>query len=218
MGGVVLPLCQLPGLWQPSPGVYELCVGLMATSKRTYAKRRFPGLLPVPSSLRKPLLTHTSTGDPPTLAGSCDSVSCGVTAPFLWVLVCARFGLCPPRLESLFPLVLWKSCNQIPLTFKVRFPEDSQSLCPVPRLGSLTWGSEPSPQCKNFFGIIVLQFVGHPQLDTTREKPTHHTKISCVQQLRPNAARQINKLRSYYPCHSFNFLQYKLIYLVLLLI
>ena len=87
----------------------------------------------------------TSTGDLPTLAGSCDSVSCGVTATFLWVLVRARFGLCPPRLESLFPLVLWKSCNQIPLTFKARFPGDSQSLCPVPRLGSLTWGLEPLP-------------------------------------------------------------------------
>ena len=29
------------------------------------------------------------------------------------------------------------------------------------RLGSLTWGSEPSHQ-ENFFGVIVLQFVGHP--------------------------------------------------------
>ena len=29
-------------------------------------------------------------------------------------------------------------------TFKVRFPGDSQSLCPIPGLGSLTWCSEPS--------------------------------------------------------------------------
>ena len=28
-------------------------------------------------------------------------------------------------------------------------------------LESLPWGSEPSQQCKNFFGIIVLQSVGH---------------------------------------------------------
>ena len=27
---------------------------------------------------------------------------------------------------------------------------------------SLTWGSEPSQQWENFFGIIVTQFVGHP--------------------------------------------------------
>ena len=26
------------------------------------------------------------------------------------------------RLESLFPSVLWKSCKQIPLAFKARFP------------------------------------------------------------------------------------------------
>ena len=29
-------------------------------------------------------------------------------------------------------------------------------------MGSLIWGLEPSQQCENFFGIIVLQFVGHP--------------------------------------------------------
>ena len=44
--------------------------------------------------------------------------SSGVIAPFLWVLALGRFCLCPPRLESLFPPVLWKSCNQIPLAFK----------------------------------------------------------------------------------------------------
>ena len=33
--------------------------------------------------------------------------------------------LFPPKLESLFPLVLLKPCNQIPLAFKVRFPGDS---------------------------------------------------------------------------------------------
>ena len=44
-------------------------------------------------------------------------------------LVHTRFCLCPPRLESLFLPVLWKSCNQILLASKVRFPGDSQSLC-----------------------------------------------------------------------------------------
>ena len=39
----------------------------------------------------EPLLTHTSTGDPPTLAGRSGSVSCGVTASFPWVLVCTNF-------------------------------------------------------------------------------------------------------------------------------
>ena len=61
--------------------------------------------------------------------------------------------------ESLFPPALWKLCNQIPLTFKVRFPGDSQFLCQILRLGSLMWRLERSQQCKDFSGIIVLQFV-----------------------------------------------------------
>ena len=63
---------------------------------------------------------------------------------------------------SLFPPVLWKSCNQIPLALKVRFPGDSQSLFWTPRLGSLTWGSEPSQQWESFCGLVVLQFLCCP--------------------------------------------------------
>ena len=37
-------------------------------------------------------------------------------------------GFCCALQESVSP-VLWKFCNQIPLTFKVKFPGDSQSLC-----------------------------------------------------------------------------------------
>ena len=51
--------------------------------------------------------------------------------------------VCPPRVESLFPPVLSKSCNQIPVAFKVWFSRNSSSHCRTPRLGSLT-GSEPS--------------------------------------------------------------------------
>ena len=64
--------------------------------------------------------------------------------------------------ESLFAPVLWKFCNQIPLSFKVRFPGDSQFLCWIPRLESLMWGLETSRQCENMFGISLLQFVDHP--------------------------------------------------------
>ena len=45
--------------------------------------------------------------------------------------------------KSVFP-VLWKFCNQIPLASKVRFPGESQSLCRIPRLGSLLWALELS--------------------------------------------------------------------------
>ena len=67
--------------------------------------------------------------------------------------------VCPPRVESLFPPVLSKSCNQIPLGLKVWLSRNSSSCCWTPRLGSLTWGSEPS---LHFCGISVLQSVNHP--------------------------------------------------------
>ena len=132
-----------------------------------------------PCPFGKLLLIHASPAD------SFGSVSCGVTAPFFWVLVSTRFYLCPPspgtgepgRLPSMrshrvrhnwsdlaaaAAAVLWKSYNQIPLAFKVRFLGDSQSFCRIPMLRSLTWGSELSQQWEIFFGVIVLQFVGHP--------------------------------------------------------
>ena len=106
------------------------------------------------------LLTQASTGDSKTLTGKSCSVSCGTTAPFSWVLVHTRFCFCPLRV-SVSP-VLWKFCNQISLIFKVSFPGDSQSLCQIPKLGSLLWGLELSQECQNFFGVIALQFVDRP--------------------------------------------------------
>ena len=76
----------------------------------------------------------------------------------MYTLLC----VCPPRVESLFPPVLPKSCNQIPLAFKVWFSRNSSSCCQTPRLGSLACGSEPSLQWVDFCGISVLQFVSHP--------------------------------------------------------
>ena len=46
---------------------------------------------------------------------------------------CAQNFVCALQDSSLFPEVLWKSYNQIPLAFKVRFP-GIQSLCRIPRL------------------------------------------------------------------------------------
>ena len=129
-------------------------VGLMASLRGVTSRRTFQDCCgQCPRSCHEPLLTQASTGDPPTVAGSFASVSSGVTAPFPWVVVRARFCLCPPRVESLLPLVLWKCYNQSLLAFKVRFPGDSQVRKP-------DLGSEPSQQWENYFGIIVLQFVG----------------------------------------------------------
>ena len=76
--------------------------------------------------------------------------------------MCTLLCVCPPRLESLFPPVLSKSCSLISLAFKVWFSWNSSSCCWIPRLGSLSWGSEPSLQWVDFCGISVLQFVSHP--------------------------------------------------------
>ena len=117
-------------------------VGLVATSKRTYTKGNLPGLLlPVPQSLCEPLLTHRRPSNSRCRSGPVTSVvsavHCGVILPFPWVFVCIRFCLCLLRVESLFSLFMWKSYNQIPLAFKVRFPGNFQSLCWIPWLGSL---------------------------------------------------------------------------------
>ena len=50
-----------------------------------------------PQPCSRPPLTHASAGDSWTLLGKSGSVSCGVTAPFSWVLVHTKFCLCPPR-------------------------------------------------------------------------------------------------------------------------
>ena len=116
---------------------------------------------PCPHS--EPLPPPTSAGDPPTLAGRSGSVSYGVSASSPWVLMCTLLCVCPPRVDFLFPPDLLKSCNEIPLVFKVWFSRNSSSHWQTPRLGSLMWGSEPSLQWVDFCGIIVLQFVSPTQ-------------------------------------------------------
>ena len=96
-------------------------------------------LCPYPCT--EPVLTHTSVSDPLKLTGRSGSVFCGVIAHFLWVLVCTRFCLCPPRVESVFLPVLWKSWNSILLDFKVKVLRDSMPLCRISRQGSLIQSS-----------------------------------------------------------------------------
>ena len=115
-------------------------VGLMVNPKRAHTKGHPPGLLMlVALSPQQATANPRPTGDPLTLAGRPGSVSCGALLPSLgsW---CAQEFVCAHQEWNLFHPVLWKSCNQIPLAFKVWFPEDSQSLCQIPRLGSLMWG------------------------------------------------------------------------------
>ena len=67
-------------------------IKIMATS----SKRAMHALLhSVPLALQRPPPTQASAGDSWILTGKSGSVSCGVTAPFSWVLVHTRFCLCP---------------------------------------------------------------------------------------------------------------------------
>ena len=48
-----------------------------------------------PQPCNRPPATHAYARN--SWQGKSGSVSCGVTAPFFWVLVCTKFFLCPPR-------------------------------------------------------------------------------------------------------------------------
>ena len=61
---------------------------------------------PLPCST--PPLTPTSARDSWTLTGKSGSVSCGVTAPFSWVMVHTTFCLCPPRVYFLVLCKFWQ--------------------------------------------------------------------------------------------------------------
>ena len=60
-------------------------------------------LIQCPQPCSRPLLTHASTRDSRTFMGKPGSVSCGVTAPFFWVLVHTDSVCAFP--ESVFPVL-----------------------------------------------------------------------------------------------------------------
>ena len=97
----------------------------MAGSQRAHAKEYFPELLlPVSLSPQWATATPASAGDPPTLAGRSGSVSCGVTTPSPWVLMCtlqSGVSVSPSPVEvlqsnptSLQSLILWEFLLLLP--------------------------------------------------------------------------------------------------------
>ena len=164
MGGSGFLPCWLFGLRQHNTGAYlGSLVGLMTDSGRAHSKDYFPELLlPVSLSPRWATATpHLCRRPPNTSRWVWFSLPWGHCS-FPCVPMCTLLFVCPPKVESLFPPVLLKSCNQFPLGFKVWFSRNSFSRCQTPRLGSLTWDSEPSLQRVDFCGISVLQSVCHP--------------------------------------------------------
>ena len=141
-------------------------VSLMATFRRVYTEEDLPSLLlPVSRPCAWPLPTHTSPGEPHpsrwfrfSLLWSCCSFPLGLGVCVVWFV--------PSKTGVSVPPVLWKSCNQIPLAFHARFPRDFQSLCqiqagkPDVKFTAFTRGGNLN-KWEDFFGVIVLQFVGH---------------------------------------------------------
>ena len=127
-----------------------------------------------------PLTTWQATVDPSTrdswtLTGKSDSISCGDTAPGSW---CTQGFVCALQ-ESVSP-VLRKVCNQILLTFKVRFLRDTQSFCLIPKLGSLLWALERLQLRETFFGVIALLFVSRLSSGSGVELMATSFKRTCV--------------------------------------
>ena len=92
--------------------------------------------------------THTSTGDSWTLTGKSGSVSCGVTAPFSWVLVCTCF-VCALQ-ASVCPVLckFWQLYGRVPWTTR----RSNQSIL-----------KEISPEysLKGLMLKLKLQYFGH---------------------------------------------------------
>ena len=124
------------------------------TSKRTCANACLPGLL-----LPVPLSPHQATADPclhsrpPNTHRQVWLSLLWDHCSFPWVLLCTGF-VCALQ-ESVSP-VLWQSYTQIPLSFKVRFPGDSQSL-PNPQVGK----SDVGPRTFTTVGEL-LWYYGSP--------------------------------------------------------
>ena len=122
VGGAVC----LPVVWPEAPQSWShtgSMVRLKATFKSICASMHHPGLL-----LPLPLSQRQATANAGLLMGSL------FLFPGSW---CAHCFVCALRASPFSP-VLWKFCNQIPLSFKVGFP-GFPSLCRIPRLGSLMW-------------------------------------------------------------------------------
>ena len=168
MGEAVFLPHLLFGLRRPSTGAYWLLGwarsrwenGGLQESSRRWVLHRITA-----TSVLVPTVSHSL---PPPPQETLQYQQVGLAQP---LMRSPLFSLCPgahetrvppPRVEFLFPPVLWDSSDQTPLVFKARFSRGSSSHCQAPMLESLTWGSELSLLWVNFCGKIIFQFVGHP--------------------------------------------------------
>ena len=165
MGGPVFWPCWLFGLRHPRTGAYRLLRGVRSSCQNGSFQESSRWRIFTDTSTTSVLVCTVSYICLPPPQESLQDQQVGLPQDpmksllFPWVLVHTRICVHPPRVESLFPPVLWSSCTQALLTFKAKYSGGSFSQCQTPRL---MWGSEHSLLWENFCDIIVLQFVGHP--------------------------------------------------------
>ena len=161
---------------------------MQAVSLPAEPQEGFPWWLPVVVSAPDTAIGHGQPTSLPETPGHAQAsldrslVGSLLLSPGSW---CTQGFVCALQ-ESLFP----QSCGSS--VIKSHWPSKSKSLgilslfCQIPKLGSLLWSLELLKQCENFFGIIVLQFVGYllsssmVELMATSSKRTFATPPGCA--------------------------------------
>ena len=141
-GGAVSPSCLLFGLGPLSPDGpdFSKILAFRGAHSNDYS---WEFCLQYPA----PTVSHSCpqfSRIPPRSSGRCDLVSYGVSA-LPWDPMYMKAYVPPPRVESLFALVLWSSCAQALLAFNAKCSGGSSSQCYTPRHHNLIWGSKLTP-------------------------------------------------------------------------
>ena len=112
-----------------------------------------------PRPCSRPPPTHASAGDSWTLTGKSGSVSCGVTAPFSWVLVSTSFCLCPPRVCFLRRIIGWVNGDLLQEGLWLTQVWNTQRPCPCgrPLLTRISAGDTHSKAglAQSLWGLLV---------------------------------------------------------------
>ena len=143
MGGTLSPPCSLP-----EPNLVEV-MKIMATS-----------CTQCPQPCSRPPPTHAYPGESSTLTGKSGSVSCGVTAPYSWVLVHTRF--CCAFQESISQSCVSSGSSMVGLLVTPPgglMPTQvccTQSLCPCgsPLLAHTSTGHAQTQFCLSHCGVL----------------------------------------------------------------
>ena len=116
-----------------------------------------------PQPCSRPPLTHPSDGDSWTLPGKSWSVSCGVTAPFSWVLVHTSFCLYPPRVYFSVLCRFWQLCGVVSGELGSDKTSAGQTLakCFLLKAGLLRRTRYPVPYQTGFFSPPLQEAPGN---------------------------------------------------------